>query len=176
MPLKIKNMKIENGKWVAVEYSLFENDAQGELLEETEDNDLFGFIFGEVPILDGFAKALEGKKVGDPFSVAIPAAEAYGEENPDAIVELEKSVFIADGEVDDDLLEVGETLPMTDDDGNELLGLIIEVKLNSVIMDFNHPLAGVDLFFDGEVKEVREATDADRKFLEEMDENMFDEE
>ena len=71
---------------------------------------------------------------------------------------------------------MGETLPMTDDEGNELLGLIIEVKLNSVIMDFNHPLAGVDLFFDGEVKEVREATDEDRKFLAEMDENMFDEE
>ena len=48
---------------------------------------------------------------------------------------------------------------MSDNDGNQLRGKIVEVDEENVKMDFNHPLAGTDLHFSGEVLEVREATE-----------------
>jgi FKBP-type peptidyl-prolyl cis-trans isomerase SlyD len=63
-----------------------------------------------------------------------------------------------DGEIDNDMFFEGNAIPMMDSQGNHLNGVITEVKDNSVIMDFNHPLAGDDLFFKGTVVDVREAT------------------
>jgi FKBP-type peptidyl-prolyl cis-trans isomerase SlyD len=48
---------------------------------------------------------------------------------------------------------------MTDSDGNPLTGIINEITDTYVRMDFNHPMAGLDLFFTGKIVEVREATD-----------------
>jgi FKBP-type peptidyl-prolyl cis-trans isomerase SlyD len=54
------------------------------------------------------------------------------------------------------MLTIGNKIPMTDNDGNKHVGLITLVMESAVTMDFNHPLAGVDLRFVGEVLEVLE--------------------
>ncbi|MFM1931473.1 MAG: hypothetical protein RL226_776 [Bacteroidota bacterium] len=154
-------MKIEKGTLVVLDYSLYENGPDGELIEETSAEEPFEFIYGHEEMLPKFEAAILGKAAGEQFSVAIAAEEAYGLEDPEAIVEFEKSMFMVDGELDDELFEEGEYIPMEDEEGNEVLGIVTEVGLNHVTLDFNHPLAGIDLYFDGEIKEVRQATQAD---------------
>ena len=77
--------------------------------------------------------------------------------NPDAIVELGLDVFKVDGKVDTNVVAVGKMVPMQDQSGNPLRGIVIEMNDQSVKMDFNHPLAGKELNFTGKVVEVREA-------------------
>ncbi|MGB0422706.1 MAG: FKBP-type peptidyl-prolyl cis-trans isomerase [Flavobacteriales bacterium] len=144
-------MKISEGKFVVLNYRLTENNPEGELLEETTDDEPFEFIFKMEPLLEDFENALEGKEAGDSFEVTIPHEKAYGPFNDENVVELPKSTFIVDGEIDDELLEEGEVIPLKDDEGNEIMGVIIEVEKNHVVMDLNHPLAGVDLHFDGKI-------------------------
>ena len=63
-----------------------------------------------------------------------------------------------DGAFDDSRVKVGNDLEMSDADGNPLMGKVISINEQHVEMDFNHPLAGNELHFIGEVLDVREAT------------------
>ena len=80
---------------------------------------------------------------------------------PDAVVELPKEVFMVDGKIEDGMLEIGNQLPMSDNQGNRLVGVVKAVGNDSVTMDFNHPMAGKALEFSGTIVEVREATPED---------------
>lgn len=66
---------------------------------------------------------------------------------------------MVDGKFDDELIAVGNTVPMMSSNGQRLNGLVLEINQENIKMDFNHPLAGEDLFFAGKVLEVREASD-----------------
>jgi FKBP-type peptidyl-prolyl cis-trans isomerase SlyD len=147
-------MKIENGKRVSVLYTLHVEGPQGEVVEETSVEEPLTFTFGEDPMLPMFEKAVLGLAKGEKFTVSIPCAEAYGEEEDEAYIEFPKSDFISEGELEDDLFEVGEVIPMQTQEGEEVVGVVAEVKLNSIVIDFNHPLAGEDLYFEGEILEV----------------------
>jgi FKBP-type peptidyl-prolyl cis-trans isomerase SlyD len=68
-------------------------------------------------------------------------------------------VFQVDGKSDENILSIGNVIPMLDNEGRRLNGTVREVGTDAVKMDFNHPMAGVDLFFKGEVTEVREANE-----------------
>lgn len=147
-------MKISKGAKVAVNYKLHADGPNGELIEETIVGDPFRFILGDEALLPKFEEVLMGLEVGQKFQVSIKAVDAYGEEEENLYVEFPKSDFLEDGELDDEMFEEGEIVPMETPDGEVLEGVICEVKLNSIVLDFNHPLAGEDLYFDGEVVEV----------------------
>lgn len=164
-------MKVSKGKMVAVQYRLTIGTHDGELIEETSAEAPLEFIFGHEDLLEAFEAALLDKQAGDKFSVLIEAENAYGEEEEGAVVEMDKSAFVVDGELDEDLLQEGEMIPMVDEDGNDLIGMVVEVSEETVTLDFNHPLAGLDLFFDGQVTDVREPSENDWKQLEEFNEN-----
>lgn len=68
---------------------------------------------------------------------------------------------MVDGAIPDDMLVVGNVLPMADQAGNRLMGTVKSVNEADVTMDFNHPMAGKTLNFTGEVLGVREATQED---------------
>jgi FKBP-type peptidyl-prolyl cis-trans isomerase SlyD len=70
------------------------------------------------------------------------------------VVALPKSTFMVDGKLDEEVMQVGEVVPMEDDQGNELVGVVVEVESDVVYVDFNHPLAGLDLHFEGVVVAV----------------------
>jgi FKBP-type peptidyl-prolyl cis-trans isomerase SlyD len=63
-----------------------------------------------------------------------------------------------EGKIEDDLLKIGNAIPMQNNQGQALSGIVKEIKEDKVLMDFNHPLADVNLFFTGEILDVRDAT------------------
>lgn len=147
-------MKITTGSKVSLTYTLRSDDSAGEIIEEATIHEPMEFTFGIDPMLEDFDNVLKGLKPGDTFEVSIPSARAYGEEKEDLFIELPKSKFMADGEWDDETLIEDEIVSIESDEGEEMQGLIVEVRLNSVVVDFNHPLAGENLFFSGKVLKV----------------------
>ena len=99
------------------------------------------------------------KQAGDAFSFGIKAADAYGEYNADAAEEIPKAAFNLEGIVAADIFVEGEILPLEDQDGNQMQGIITQVNEETIVVDFNHPMAGVDLFFTGHIQGVRAATE-----------------
>jgi len=148
-------MKITLNSIAAISYTLT-NYATGEELEKTPDDKVMKFKFGVGELLPDFEKNIIGMKAGDKFDFRVLAADAFGPTDPYAIFDIPKDTFENDGEIDDKMLKVGNQIPLTDKDDNKHLGLITLVMENAVTMDFNHPLAGVDLRFIGEVLEVIE--------------------
>jgi FKBP-type peptidyl-prolyl cis-trans isomerase SlyD len=92
------------------------------------------------------------------FQFELSSTEAYGEVDENAIVDVPKSAFMVNGAVDENLLQVGNTIPMQDTAGNRMNGRVTNLSDSSVTMDFNHPLAGQQLHFSGTVAELRQAT------------------
>ena len=152
-------MKIETNKYVTLAYELHVGeDDERELMERATEEIPLEFIFGTNSMLQSFEAQLEGKVTGDTFEFTLTPDEAYGDFEDEKIVEIPKSVFEVDGEVDEEMLEEGKTIPMMDTEGNRLLGSVVDVNDDVVSMDFNHPLAGELLHFSGNVLEVRDAT------------------
>ncbi|MDR3287219.1 MAG: FKBP-type peptidyl-prolyl cis-trans isomerase [Prevotellaceae bacterium] len=148
-------MKIENNKSVALAYVLKVDD---EVVETVNKENPMRFIFGQGFLLPKFEENIEGKKTGDTFEFSLKAAEAYGEIENDAFVELSKEIFNVDGEIDESLFVIGNVIPMLDSQGNRLNGTVENINDDTIVMNFNHPLAGCDLSFTGEVVDVHEVT------------------
>ncbi len=152
-------MVIEKNKVALVHYNLTEGNEGGQPVESTQGGEPLGFIFGMGSMLPEFERNLAGLKEGDRFSFGIKAADAYGEFDPSALAEVPMQVFTGpDGKVQEGLLQVGRILPMSDNHGNRMNGMVAKVGLETVTLDFNHPMAGTDLWFTGHVQSVRDAT------------------
>jgi FKBP-type peptidyl-prolyl cis-trans isomerase SlyD len=154
-------MKIDVNKVVSVTYRLEANpEGQDKMHIETADAaHPLVFLFGSGGLIPAFEENLQGKEKGDHFSFSIDAANAYGEIEADALVELPVDIFKVDGVVDMSMLKTGNIVPMSDREGNRLDGRVVSITGETVKMDFNHPLAGHQLHFSGEVLEVRNATE-----------------
>ncbi|HAD10858.1 MAG TPA: peptidylprolyl isomerase [Saprospirales bacterium] len=150
-------MIIESNKVVTVHYTLNEGTAEGQLVESTQGGAPLAFIYGIGMMIPAFEANLAGLSTGDTFAFGIPAAEAYGVYDEAALVEVPKQIFEHEGKIPDGLLEIGNVLPLQDQEGNRLQGMVAWVGLETVKLDFNHPMAGVDLFFTGHVDSVRDA-------------------
>lgn len=149
-------MNVGENKVVSITYSLREDDANGELIQEVNEERPFVYLFGQGGLLPAFKSNLEGLEDGDIFDFKLSKENAYGVPSDENIIDLQKKMFEVDGKVDESLLKVGEAVPMEDQNGMPLMGIIVEVGDEVVKMDFNHPLAGMDLHFSGKVLEVRE--------------------
>ena len=153
-------MKISNGKIVSLTYDLTvgeENEAK-ELMERATLEHPLVFMFGIGMMLEAFEKNIEGLKTGDKYSFTLSPKEAYGEYEQENVVEIPKNIFEIDGKFDSERIKEGETLPMMDSNGNRLMGSVLDVNEQVVVMNFNHPLAGETLHFEGEVIDVHEPT------------------
>ncbi|MDA3911101.1 MAG: FKBP-type peptidyl-prolyl cis-trans isomerase [Bacteroidales bacterium] len=149
-------MEIKKGKRVKVQYQLRLESFDGELVEETRENEPEVFVVGDDAMLDIFENQLLGKKAGDDFRIEIHAADAFGDYDPDALIEFtEEEFYELVGEEKGDF-ELGAYFPMEDDEGNNYDGFITEIEEDRVVVDFNHPLAGETLYFAGKVLEVSE--------------------
>lgn len=149
-------MKITKDKVVSVHYTL---TVDGQVADKTTPEKPLDFIFGKGMLLPKFESNLEGKTVGDKVEFTLTPEEGYGVSEPEAIVELPKKIFENDGVVREDILFVGNMIPMMNDRGQIMHGKVVEIKPDIVVMDFNHPMAGKTLNFSVEVAEVREATE-----------------
>lgn len=153
-------MKIENNTVVSVTYQLFAGaeNAEKSFVETADKDHPFTFLFGNGGIIEGFETALTGLSKGDTFEFDITIDKAYGPIDPEAVVKLPIDIFRQDGKIDHEMLSPGNVLPMNDDEGNRLSGKIVDMSETEVTMDFNHPMAGQELRFSGEVLAVRAAT------------------
>ncbi len=152
-------MQIADKKVVSVTYTLKLDNESGNTLEEVKQDAPLQFLYGSGNLLPKFEENLSGLNPGDTFEFKLNSEEAYGEASDDKVVDVPKEVFVVDGKLDEKLLQIGNTVPMMDKNGNRLNGTVAEIKDDAVVMDFNHPLAGDSLFFTGAVTEVRDATE-----------------
>ncbi len=152
-------MKISANKYVSLAYDL--NVGEGEereLMESATTESPLEFIFGTNSMLEAFEEQIDGLSEGDKFSFSLTPEQAYGDYDESKIIELPINIFEVDGKVDNEMLVEGNTLPMMDSSGNRLMGSVVSVDDKSVTMDFNHPLAGETMHFEGSVTGVREAS------------------
>jgi FKBP-type peptidyl-prolyl cis-trans isomerase SlyD len=152
-------MKIDTNKMVSLIYELREKDSEGRVIEKLDETKPLQFVFGTGRLLPVFESNIDSLKSGDLFNFTLDSNKAYGEKREDMIIDVPISVFETDGKVNEDICRVGNEVPMMDTEGNPLNGVINEITDTYVKMDFNHPMAGIDLFFTGRILEVRDATD-----------------
>ena len=150
-------MKIGKNMFVSLVYKLRHDNADGELIEATSPDNPLEFIFGTGTMLAKFEQKLEGLSSGDNFTIQIEAKDAYGEVNKEAVVDVPKQIFEVDGVIDENVLVIGNTIRLQDNSGFVISGKVLEIAEDKVKMDFNHQLAGENLYFSGTVLEVREA-------------------
>jgi FKBP-type peptidyl-prolyl cis-trans isomerase SlyD len=151
-------MQITKNTVVSLSYVLKRDNANGEIIEETKAGDPLVFLYGNGQMLPKFEDHLSTLKTGDAFEFTLASNDAYGEMDQDAIIDLDKSIFEVDGKIDNEMLAIGNVIPMRDDQGHMLQGIVVSVSDDLVRMDFNHPMAGNVLHFTGKVIEVRTAT------------------
>lgn len=135
---------------VKLHYTL--TDDQGSVLDKSGDNPL-AYLHGHHNIIPGLEAQMTGKSVGDKFTVTVAPEDAYGEYLAEAVQEVPRANFQG---VDN--IQVGMQFQSQTDDGHVMLVTVKEVNDEVVIVDGNHPLAGVTLTFDVEIAEVRPAT------------------
>jgi len=140
---------ISQDKAVTIHYAVSNSD--GTLLDKSSEEKPLAFIFGRGMLIPGLEKALEGKAAGEKMDVEIPSADAYGERHDGLVQTVPRTVF-GDQEVNP-----GMQFRATTDQGEQSV-MIVEVNEEEVTVDGNHPLAGVDLQFNVEVVDVRDAT------------------
>jgi len=148
-------MIVEKNKVISLSYEL---KVEGQTMENVGADAPLQFIFSTGNLLPRFEEYLDGLQIRDSFDFELKSEDAYGPVNKDAIVDVPMKAFEVDGKVDQELLKVGNHIPMLDQSGNRLNGLVVQIDSDLVTMDFNHPLAGNDLHFKGKVEEIREAT------------------
>lgn len=142
--------EISNDLVVEIHYTL--TDSDGKELDSSKGNGPLAYLHGKQNIIPGLENELTGKKVGDTFNVTIPASEAYGDREHKMIQSVPKSEF-----KDPSQIQLGIQFEAQ----NGYFVTIIKIENDHVVVDGNHPFAGLDLTFDVEVVGIREATETE---------------
>ena len=149
-------MKAGNNTVVKITYEL-RTEPDGEVRDSADRNSPFAFLFGHNNVLDKFEENLAGLLPGNQFKFTLAPEEGYGEYDNEAVIELDKSTFAVDGVIQEDMLFVGNVIPLQDQNGNPFQGRVVNVSGDKITVDLNHPFAGKPLYFAGTIVEVREA-------------------
>ncbi|MBM6858713.1 FKBP-type peptidyl-prolyl cis-trans isomerase [Caecibacteroides pullorum] len=150
---------METNKYITVAYKLYAiEDGERDFTEEATTEHPFQFISGLGLTLEAFENQLKDLNAGDKFDFTIACTEAYGEYDEDHVIDLPKDIFLIDGKFDETRIKEGAIVPLMTAEGQHINGSVVEVKDDVVVMDMNHPLAGCDLNFVGEVVTNRPAT------------------
>jgi len=152
-------MIAEKNSVVSIVYELRSGSKEGKIVESLTSENPLTFLFGTGGLLPKFEEQLDGLSAGDNFEFLLHSEDAYGPIIENAIVHVPQSVFEIDGVIDENLIKIGTMVPMMDSEGRRLNGKVIALEGDAVKMDFNHPMAGNDLYFKGEVTDVRSATE-----------------
>ncbi|HBG60413.1 MAG TPA: peptidylprolyl isomerase [Candidatus Omnitrophica bacterium] len=138
---------ISAGKEVTIDYTL---KVDNEVVDSSVGKEPLVYTQGSKMIIPGLENALEGLEPGAEKTVVVPASEAYGVINPEAVVEIQKDKLASE-----ETPEVGMVLQMETSTGQPMVGMIKEIKENALVIDFNHPLAGKELTFEVKVIGVK---------------------
>ncbi|WP_076420322.1 peptidylprolyl isomerase [Colwellia sp. UCD-KL20] len=144
-------MKITANKVAVIHYAV--SNGEDTLIDSSYDHEPLSIIHGTGYLIPGLENALEGHEVGDKFEVTVSPEEGYGERFDDYVQTVPKEMF---AEIED--LAVGAQLRATTDDGEQTV-IVVDITDSTITVDGNHPLAGIELKFEVEVLEVRDATE-----------------
>ncbi len=149
-------LTIQPNSHVTIDYEL--RDDAGELLDasDAEDGAPIEYVHGYGMLVPGLEAALAGLKPGDERSIVVPAEAGYGERDESLVLHLDRADLPQDG--DGKAVEVGDELVAESPDGEEIAMTVIEIEGDKIVVDANHPLAGMTLRYQVKVREVREAS------------------
>jgi FKBP-type peptidyl-prolyl cis-trans isomerase SlyD len=133
-------------------YELF--DAEGELVERSDDAEPVSALFGHAEVVPALERALDGLPAGASRSVRLRARDAFGIRDPAAILEVDRADF-------PDALAEGDELVAEDRGGRPVPLKVLAIHDDVVVLDTNHPLAGQEVRLDVRVLDVRPATEAE---------------
>lgn len=139
--------QVKSGDVVKVHYT--GKLISGESFDSSEGREPLEFTVGAGQMIKGFDAALPGMIIGDKKTVNIPAEDGYGARSEDAIIE-----FPMENVPEDMKLEPGMTLTLSNQQGQPVPVVVVEVKEDIVMLDANHFLAGQELVFDIELVEI----------------------
>jgi FKBP-type peptidyl-prolyl cis-trans isomerase 2 len=139
--------QVKSGDQVKVHYT--GKLVNGEQFDSSAGREPLEFTVGAGQMIKGFDDAMPGMTVGQKKTINIPAADAYGEKNDDAIIEFPKENIPPDMK-----LEPGMQLTLSNQQGQPVPVVVVDVKDDVVILDANHFLAGKELVFDIELVEI----------------------
>jgi len=140
-------LAIQAGSLVAFDYTL--TDESGHVIDTSKGKEPMHYVHGKGQIIPGLEKELAGMTVGSEKKVTVKPEDAYGPVNPQAFQEVPKD------KLPPEALKVGAVLTATGPEGQRVPVRVHEIKENTVVMDFNHPLAGKTLLFDIKVTEIK---------------------
>jgi FKBP-type peptidyl-prolyl cis-trans isomerase SlyD len=144
-------LKVADGQVVTMEYLL---KVDGETIDTSENAGPIEFVQGVGNIVPGLERELYGMAIGESKDVTVSARDGYGEIDSEASMEVPRDQF-----PEDIPMEVGTQLELEDESGQPMHARIEQVGETSVRLDFNHPLAGKELFFTVKIAGLRMATD-----------------
>jgi FKBP-type peptidyl-prolyl cis-trans isomerase SlyD len=149
-------MKIEPQHVVSLTYDLYvsEEDGTEALVESATEEQPLTFLYGAGQMLPKFEENLSTLSTGDEYDFHLSAEDAYGQYDEEAVANLPKDMFQGT-----DIPEIGSILPLQDNHGNHFQGQVVSVAEDSVIVDLNHPMAGQNLHFKGNIINVRPANE-----------------
>ncbi|MBU3714048.1 MAG: peptidylprolyl isomerase [Ferruginibacter sp.] len=139
--------QVKSGDLVKVHYT--GKLTTGEQFDSSAGREPLEFTVGAGQMIKGFDAALPGMKLGDKKTINIPAADAYGERSEEAIIQFPRENVPADMK-----LEPGMQLTLSNQAGQPVPVVVVEVQEEIVVLDANHFLAGKELVFDIELVEI----------------------
>jgi FKBP-type peptidyl-prolyl cis-trans isomerase SlyD len=151
--------RIEQDSSVTIKFIMKTKMPDGEFEERPEEE--ASFIFGINPQAESLEKALEGAQAGDRLSLSIPSSEVYGEHDPSLIREIPKKGLIKQRVKEGKLYRQMKM-------GSLVSFKILEIRQDTVLVDFNRPMAGISVTIEVEVVSVRKSTTEEIKAAYEM--------
>jgi len=142
----VVNTLVQPDSYLTLHYriELATGPAAGSVLADTFDGKPATLQLGTGQWAPGMEQALLGRSEGDRFSVVLPAAQAYGERNPELIQKITQEMLNAHADPDDEM-QPGDVVSFQAPNGGRYAGVFKERGADWALFDFNHPLAGADL-------------------------------
>ena len=141
---------VRKGRVISLDFVL--KDEQGEMLDQSTDGGPLEYLHGAGDVVPGLEQALEGHKLGEHLRVVIPPAQAYGEYEVSLVDEVSREQFPG---IDD--IQPGMQFQTHMDDGAPMIINVTAVDGDRIVVDGNHPLAGMTLVFEVDIIGIREA-------------------
>jgi FKBP-type peptidyl-prolyl cis-trans isomerase SlyD len=147
-------MRVGPGTFVTLEFEIF--DEADKLLDSSSNSGPLNYIHGLKGLIPEVESVLEGKDVGEHFSLHLNSEKRIGNRNEEAVKVIPKKYFKAP-----DLLSIGQHYIFYWK-GVPVRGVITSIHEDQVIVDGNHPFAGKHVRLDIHIKDVRQATEEEK--------------
>ena len=153
MDSKVEALRVGPDTLVKLTYVLFDQD--GNVAGEASTEEPLTYVHGYAQIVPGLEKGVTGLAKGERRELIVDPEEAFGDPDDKAVLELDRADLPEQGRT----LNVGDELIAEDDEDDQLLMRVVELRKDTVVVDTNHPLAGQTVRFEVQVADVRTATE-----------------